>query len=152
MPALALARFDMASYSGGFFSDSVAFRLPAKRLRTRSVKVEKARLLHVEGQILIFEFEVPVDGFVLPGSGDRVAVEFPDSPSYRARVLGAGSSHAGPHVAGVTVRLQLRLEDNLGWHHRAARLGWRGLVVLPGSEPATTELDVELHLEIGAGH
>ncbi|PYV11523.1 MAG: hypothetical protein DMG07_18970 [Acidobacteria bacterium] len=152
MPALALASLHVVSESSEYLGDNVFFRLSAKRLRRRSAKVEGARLLHVEGQILIFEFEVPVDGCVLPGPGDKVAVEFPDSPSCRARVLGAGSSHAGPHVAGVTVRLQLRLEDNFGWHHRAAHLRWRGLVVLPGSEPATTEVDVELHLEIGAGH
>ncbi len=56
---------------------------------------QKLRFI-LDGQILIFEFEVPVDGLVLPEKNAIIRVGFDDSgDSCDARVLGPESSKAG---------------------------------------------------------
>ena len=119
------------------------FRSP----RVPSLEISEARVLRLDGQILIFEFEVPATGFLLPRDGTRVQVRFDDGIASDARVLSQESSPPGPHQAGLTVRLALKLEDHHCWHHNAARLHWTGRLQLSTQE--SQECDVDLHITLG---
>jgi len=86
----------------------------------------EARVLQIDDQMLVFEFETPVDGFMLPGGDVDVDVLFDDAGgTNHARVLGRESSKPGPHPAGLTVRLALKLKGDRCWHHNAARIHWK---------------------------
>ena len=78
----------------------------------RGLEIHGAHLLRVEGDLLVLEFEVPEDGFLLPGDRTRIEVRFADGTRGSARVVGSGSSPAGPHARGFVVRLALHLERN----------------------------------------
>ena len=112
------------------------------------IVIEGARVLRLDGQVLIFEFEVPADGFLLPRDGTEVGVSFEGEGSCSARVLGQESSKPGPHSAGLVVRLALRLEGQLRWNQRSARITWRRQTRRFGRR--TGSGDVELHLSLEA--
>ena len=115
--------------------------------RVPSLEISEARVLRLDGQILIFEFEVPRTGFLLPHDGTRVQVSFDDGIASDAHVLSRESSPSGPHQAGLTVRLALKLEDPHCWLHNAARLHWTGRLQLPAQW--SQECDVYLHITLG---
>ena len=121
--------------------------LPIRGPHVPSFKISETRVSQLDGQILIFEFEVPATGFLLPRDGTRVQVSFDDGIGSDARVLSRESSPSGPHQAGLTVRLALKLEDHHCWHHNAARLHWTGRLQLPAQE--SQECDVDLHITLG---
>jgi Ca-activated chloride channel homolog len=96
------------------------------RRLTRHAPFE-ARVLSIDGAELIFEFEVPEPGCTLPKDGAAVSVEFDDGVSCGAKVVARNSSNAGPHPAGLTVRLALELERGESWEHGAAHIRWHRL-------------------------
>ncbi len=111
-----------------------------------SILIDRTQVLHLDGQILIFEFEVPVDGFVLPDEKTKIRVWFDEiEDSCFARVLEDESSKTGPHQAGLTVRLALKLEGTLRWDHDTANIHWRGLL---RRERKKSKIDVELRLPL----
>ncbi|HYK90763.1 MAG TPA: VIT domain-containing protein [Acidobacteriota bacterium] len=99
----------------------------------------KARVLRLEGPILVLEFEVPEEGFLLPNDKAKVQVRFDDGSTGDARVQGDRSTKPGPHKAGVTVRLALKLEDHSVWESGGARLTWR----------QKNGREVDLHITVG---
>jgi hypothetical protein len=113
--------------------------LPEEAQPSRGMEISGARVLHLDGQVLIFEFEVPFAGFLLPGDGATVRVSFDDGSSCDARVQGSESSPEGPHESGLTVRLALKLEDPYSWHHGEGWLQWQ--------EPDGNMID--LHIPLG---
>jgi hypothetical protein len=125
-------------------------RITLRKPPAGPVRIERARVLHVDGQILVLEFEVPVDGFLLPEDGTKIRVSFDDGDKGTARVQGRDSTEPGPHEAGITVRIALRLEGHLCWHHREATIHWPCRIRLRGKEIEAG--DVELHLFIEPGH
>lgn len=98
--------------------------LAEERGEAAILEISEARVLRVDGQILVFEFEVPISGFSLPRDGMPVRVEFGDGIACNATVLGRESSPTGPHDLGLTVRMALKLDDPHGWHQGEARLSW----------------------------
>jgi Ca-activated chloride channel family protein len=111
--------------------------------------IEQAHVLNLDGQILVFEFEVPVDGFLLPHDGMKVHVSFEGEGSCSAQVLGHDSSKPGPHEAGLIVRLALRLEDHLSWAHRSATILWPCRLQWYGKEVESGHVELRLSLERG---
>jgi hypothetical protein len=89
------------------------------------VEIHVARVLNLDGQILIFEFEVPAERFILPDDSVKIDVSFEDGTLSSARVLVNKSSKPGLQKAGLTVRLALRLKDHQCWHHKAALIRWQ---------------------------
>ncbi len=95
-------------------------RVPGSRL-----EIPHSRILRIEGPILSVEFEVPVDGFLLPQSNRKIHVRFDDGTEVTARVLDSQSSPPGPHREGLTVRLTLKLQERSSWEHREAQVHWQ---------------------------
>jgi Ca-activated chloride channel family protein len=85
----------------------------------------EARVLRVDGDMLVIEVDVPRAGFRLPRDGTRVRVRFSDDSTAEAAVDGKVSSPAGPHQQGLTVRLALKLRKQLWTGHGSAILSWR---------------------------
>ncbi len=110
------------------------------------IRIERARVLHLDGQILVLEFEVPVDSFLLPEDGTKIRVLFDDGDKDTARVLGRDSTEPGPHEAGLTVRLALKLIGHRHWQHRDATLFWPCRTRLQGESIEAG--DVELHISL----
>ena len=108
-------------------------------LSARRPVVCDGRVLWVEGQLLIFEFEVPVGSFLLPGDGEKVQVFFDDGSAGQATVQGAESSWPGPHAEGLTVRLAMQLEDWLHWNYSEVWVSW----------PEAEHAGVQFHLWLG---
>jgi Ca-activated chloride channel homolog len=104
----------------------------------RRFEISGARVLRLDSQVLIFEFEVPETGFLLPHDGIMVHVQFDDGTFCDALVLGRESSPHGPHQAGLTVRLGLMVGEPHNWHHREARISWQG----------PDGADVDLHITL----
>ncbi len=113
-----------ADYSRAYVEDELA--APMQAGGAYRIEVFGARVLQLDGRLLIFEFEVPEDGFSLPYDGMTVQVRFDDGTVCDAHVLGRESSPYGPHEAGLTVRLGLTLADPYTWHHGEAHISWRG--------------------------
>jgi hypothetical protein len=125
-----------ADYSREYAADEIA--APMQAGGAYRIEIFGARMLRLDGRLLIFEFEVPEDGFGLPYDGVTVQVRFDDGTVGEAQVLGSESSPYGPHEAGLTVRLGLILAAPHSWQHREAHLCWRG------SDGA----DVDLHITL----
>ncbi len=70
-----------------------------------------ARLIERRDDLLVIEFEVAEDGFRLPGPGTTVTVQPLMAGECFAQIDSKLSSEPGPHAAGLTVRLALRLSD-----------------------------------------
>jgi Ca-activated chloride channel homolog len=88
------------------------------------LEIFDARVLSKDGPTLIFEFEVPAPGFMLPADFAMVRVLFGGGVVCEAVVLGGESSQRGPHGPGLTVRLALRLQNMHTWEHDEALLLW----------------------------
>ena len=84
-----------------------------------------ARVLRVEGELLVMEFEAPWDAFLLPGPGDPVLVHLRDGSALRVLVKEASSTRRGPHARGLTLRLAVRLTAGSRWPAGPARLSWK---------------------------
>jgi hypothetical protein len=110
------------------------------------VKISKSRILRIDGKVLIVEFEVPVDGLMLPGDAMRVYVSDLDGSLCNARVIGGQSSHRGPHGDGLTVRLALKLEGRASWDQGCVKIQWRGQIQSSAGERKEVVVDVELRL------
>ncbi len=111
------------------------------------VEVRKSRILHLDRRTLVLEFEVPVDGLLLPSGRERVAVDFLDGDVHRGSVIQEQSSALGPHKSGLTVRLAIRLDDHPSWHVGPLVIRWGGEVRAADGERG--EGTVEVHVEIG---
>ena len=99
----------------------------------------EGRVLHHDGQLLVFEFEAPVDGLMLPADCE-VWVFSSTGNSARARMLAAESSPPGPYSAGLTVRLALELE---GGFHLTLHDAW---VQWPAAEDSEFRIHLEFHV------
>jgi Ca-activated chloride channel family protein len=110
------------------------------------IMIDNARVLRIDDQILVFEFEVPVDGFMLPGKHETIYVEFEDCGHSPAGLLDRESTNRGPHQAGLTVRLALKLEPPRCWRHEAATIHWHGRV---RREHEEVETDVTIRVHLG---
>ncbi len=93
------------------------------------LQISGARVLKLDGCVLICEFEVPAEGFMLPDDEATVSVNFDDGIATRAQVLGKEGSPRGPHQLGLTVRLALNLEAQHTWRHQEAWLSWTDAVM-----------------------
>ena len=93
------------------------------------IVIDEIQVLNLDGQVLVFEFEVPVDGFMLPDKNADIHVLLGDSgESGEAKVLKRESSKPGPHRAGLTVRLALQLKGQLHWDPGEIRIHWDGKI------------------------
>jgi Ca-activated chloride channel family protein len=91
------------------------------------VDIYDARILLVDGSLLVFEFETPVPGFMLPHDGEAVTVWFSDGTVGNAWVVGSESSPAGPHDAGLTLRVGLNLEEWHTWYLGETHIQWQSV-------------------------
>lgn len=107
-------------------------------------EIVRARVLHTEDRLLVFEFEVPVDRFLLPEDGAIIDVRFEDGQETKARVSGELSSPRKRVDKGLTVRLALILDAPDSWNHGTALMHW---VYRRRSWGRTTEAG-EIQLEI----
>jgi hypothetical protein len=119
-----------------------------KMAPTRKVDIVGARVLRLDGPVLIVEFEVPETGFLLPVDGTQVHVCFEDGSDCRARVFGDESSQSGPHQAGLTIRLAVKLVGRNSWHGQKVLLRWTGRVGPPDAD--AEELEIDMHIILGA--
>jgi Ca-activated chloride channel homolog len=111
--------------------------------RQAPILIEGARVLYLKDQILVFEFETPVNGFMLPDRRAEISVVFNDGVESRAIVIEKDSSKPGPHVAGLTIRLALRFENSKSWNHKTASIRWPGLL-----QQANQSVDVDVVIPI----
>jgi hypothetical protein len=120
--------------------------LRPEKTPARTVNISGTRMLHLEGPLVILEFEVPEAGFLLPGDGTTVRVRFEDGSDCRAKVLGKESSRPGPHEKGLTIRIAVKLAHRYFWHGREAWLRWTGHVqpLYADAEPVEIEMHVVL--------
>jgi len=114
-------------------------RISARKLPEGKLEIPESRVLRLDGQMLIIEFEVPEKEFLLPRDNMKVLIRFEDGDRGEARVVGNESSPPGPHRAGLTVRLALKLADRSSWHSGGAQLTWR--------EPEGREVELHVVLE-----
>ena len=117
----------------------------ASEIESRLILIGRSRVLKLDGQILVFEFEVPVDGFILP-HGETVRVGFDDGVKSNARVMEEESTRRGPHGKGLTVRLALKLEGHRCWHHGGATVYWHGPPLVEG-EPVENRIEIRVRLQ-----
>lgn len=111
--------------------------------------ISDARVLQLKGPVLIFEFEVPASGFLLPAMGEEIRVRLEDGSDCRARIIGDMSSKPGPHQEGLTVRLAVSLAERSTWDGLRALLHWTGRIVSPAGD--SEEIQVIVHMTLG-GH
>jgi hypothetical protein len=110
------------------------------------ILIENVRVLKLEDQILVVEFEVPVDGFMLPDAHTVVHVVLDDGGPDTAKILEQDSSKPGPYHAGLTIRLALRLEGSQGWNHDKTRIHWIGRINI---ENKMKSIGVEIRIQPG---
>jgi hypothetical protein len=119
----------------------------AEKAPRRKVDIREARVLRLDGPVLVLEFEVPEAGFLLPIYGTLVHVHFADGSVCDARVLVDGTSRLGPHQEGLTVRLAIALLFRESWFGREAWLRWAGRV--RPVEPDSEDVEVDIHIILG---
>ncbi len=112
----------------------------------RQVNLSNTRVLKLKGPYLIFEFEVPETGFLLPIGRSPIHVRFPNGSECDARVLGDKSTVPGPHREGLTVRLAVRLADRGTWDGDVVLLHWDGRIVPPAG--SSEEVEVFVHITL----
>ena len=135
MPRYAARRIGLAWLSKGL-----------KAAPSRELNITGARVLQLKGPMLIFEFEVPETGFLLPAQGCEVRVRFEDGSEYRARIIGDKSSKPGPHQEGLTVRLAVKLVGRNSWDGDEVLIHWTGPVVSPDGDFEVIEPSVHVTL------
>jgi Ca-activated chloride channel family protein len=84
----------------------------------------EGRLVRIDDDLLIVEFESPSDGFTLPQAGEEVEVRLDDGTELLAMIDGDVSTGPGPHDKGLTLRLGLRHEDGIAWPDGARVIRW----------------------------
>jgi Ca-activated chloride channel family protein len=125
------------------------FRRKIAGTRPRRLLIRGARVLYIEGPFLVFEFEVPETGFLLPLKGEKLNVRFEDGSVCGAEVLGEQSSPQGPHLEGLSIRLALKLEGRSAWAGKRVLIRWIGRIEL--TEDEVVEKEIEVHIMLG-GH
>jgi hypothetical protein len=83
-----------------------------------------ARVVRVEGDLLVVDFECPRDGFLLPPAGEAVEVQLDGWTIALAAVDDRISTRPGPHQRGLTLRLGLRYERGAAWLEGPLGLRW----------------------------
>ena len=68
----------------------------------------EGRVVRVEADLLVLEFEVPDGGIELPADGSEVQFSWDTREATAAIVVERLGTRAGEHAAGLTVRLALR--------------------------------------------
>ncbi len=119
-----------------------------RRAGSRSLHVRQARVLDVRGRLLILEFEVPESEFLLPRDGTTVSIEIDAGTTARATVIARESSPQGPHEAGLTVRLALRLTDRESWPDGETRIHWESVRKGTGWKK-DENVEVDIHITLG---
>ncbi|MHC4992111.1 MAG: VIT domain-containing protein [Planctomycetota bacterium] len=84
----------------------------------------KGRVVRIDIDLLVVEFESPCDGYTLPEAGDYVDVRLDDASNVPAMVDGDISTGPGPHDQGLTLRLGLRYEDGASWPDGSLVIRW----------------------------
>ncbi|MHC4588851.1 MAG: VIT domain-containing protein [Planctomycetota bacterium] len=82
------------------------------------------RVVRVEDDLLVVEFEAPEDGTMLPADGDEAVAYTADGDIVRGVVDGDVSTRPGPHDAGLTLRLGLRRKGGAAWPGELLRARW----------------------------
>jgi len=116
----------------------------ARRRAPRNVRARCARL---EDDLLVIEFQVPCDGFQLPGTGVRLTVRFKGRRKVEAEIDPERSTRPGRYDAEMTLRLALRTVDGSHWPRTDATV-----VITPPTLtiPGTPEVPfVVLQVKIG---
>jgi Ca-activated chloride channel family protein len=83
-----------------------------------------ARVVRLDDDLLVVEFESPHDGFMLPRAGDRIEIFGAEGETLFAVVDGDVSTAPGPHNEGLTLRLGLRDEDGAIWLQESVPIRW----------------------------
>jgi hypothetical protein len=96
----------------------------SEALPPSSVTIE-CRVVRVEDDLLVVEFESPSARFTLPPADEIIEVRFDDGTEALAEVDGDISTGPGPHDRELTLRLGLRFEDGIAWPDGARVLRWR---------------------------
>ena len=122
-------------------------RMGGKMKTGREVSIPATRVLQLKGPVLVFEFEVPEAGLVIPAGGEEVRVRFEDGSDCRARVIAEKSSKPGPHWAGLTVRLAVKLVGRNSWDGDEVLLHWTGHIASPAGD--SEEIEVTLQMTLG---
>ena len=117
--ALAPSRMSIDAAFGPLELTGPSMEDTEERLVQRAMRVVPAvlhaRLVRVEGDLLVVEFEAPVEGLQLPGDGERVSLHRSGGPSLDAEVVGKQSTRKGLCKSGRTARLALRLAPGATW-------------------------------------
>jgi hypothetical protein len=69
------------------------------------------RVVRRDRDLLVVEFESPHEAIDLPDVTDEVVIRWDSGDASAARIDATGSTRAGRHAAGLTLRLVLRLSD-----------------------------------------
>ena len=83
------------------------------------------RVVRLEGDLLIVEFESPDDGILLPPDGEEIFVYTADANAVYGVVDDTVSTRPGPHARGLTLRLGLRSADGATWPDDVEHMVWR---------------------------
>jgi Ca-activated chloride channel family protein len=124
MDSVSLARAFHASMEGS--EKSLMGRL-GSRITPVPGRFVSARVLAVQGELIVLELESPEDGFLVP-DGEVVAAIF-GRPIGRCSVDPTESSPRGPHAKGLLLRIAVRRAN--GWVVRGdLTLAWENGLVL----------------------
>jgi Ca-activated chloride channel homolog len=103
------------------------------------LQLDAADVLHLEEGLLVVEFDVPFDGFLLPTGNVSVLIDGDEAGT--AGLDSRRSTPAGPHVEGVRVRLALRLEPGTLWQSgETVEIIWQPDPSSPGAIPCALAL------------
>jgi Ca-activated chloride channel homolog len=78
----------------------------------------RSKLVRLEKDLMVVEFDAPADGFILPGQGDDVRMSLllqRPLPNVEVRTDETLSTRPGPHPGGLRLRLALRRTGGLDW-------------------------------------
>lgn len=84
----------------------------------RRPAIANARILRLQGDVLLLEFEIPIDAMELPSGGTRATAKSHGGPVLEATVVEERSTYRESYPAGLTVQLALR---SAGWESFLAR-------------------------------
>jgi Ca-activated chloride channel family protein len=83
-----------------------------RRELARRPSIAEARVLQLLGDVLLLEFEIPIDEMELPPGGTRATAKSHAGPVLEATVVEERSTYREKYAAGLTVQLALRAA---GW-------------------------------------
>jgi hypothetical protein len=96
------------------------------------------RVLRIDDDLLVVEFETPEDGIMLPPDGEDIYVTTVGGYTSHGLVEGTVSTQPGPHDRGLTLRLGLRTTDGTDWPDNVREMAWPapdGTVYILSIEP-----------------